>query len=65
MKTTSNVQAFPSAESTVSDRGMKLLDWFAGQALGGIYLKAIPKEAAKYAYDVAEAMFKEKEERKI
>lgn len=59
-----NPQAFPqSFESLKPDvEGMTLLDYFAGQALNNEWRKGYyPKDYAKDAYELAEAMLKERE----
>lgn len=55
----------PVTECSVST-GMTLRDWFAGQAVSGLLAcpkidpKAMPKDYAKAAYGVAEAMLAER-----
>jgi hypothetical protein len=59
--------AFPSGDGQYGggpnhDYGMRLRDWFAGQVLAGSAREFNkPSVAAKWAYDVAEAMLKERE----
>ena len=38
------------------ERGMSLRDWFAGQALVQMFMEYNKKEAAKQAYEIADAM---------
>ena len=45
--------AFPS--------GMSLRDYFAGQALGNLDSRGIEESAAKWCYEMADAMLKERE----
>lgn len=55
--------AFPNKSDIVSTRpeGMTLRDWFAGQALAGIAASYTLKEAASYAYALADKMLMERE----
>jgi hypothetical protein len=59
--------AFPSGDGQAGGGpnhyyGMRLRDWFAGQVLAGSARQFDkPSGAAKWAYDVAEAMLKERE----
>ena len=69
--------AFPSKTLTgastalhdIYHPGMSLRDWFAGMALSGIMISApddselLDDDIAKWAYDIAEAMLAEKEQR--
>jgi hypothetical protein len=69
--------AFPVLDSYVEqgytprldciDGGMRLRDWFAGQALAGCSIifpaeleEVIPEEAAKWCYEMADAMIAER-----
>ncbi len=54
--------AFPSGPEVPSQfSGMKLRDWFAGQALVAMMGGAQnPEQAAFFAYQVADAMLKER-----
>jgi hypothetical protein len=59
--------AFPVPENVKDyrDQGMKLRDWFAGQALAGLYantgFRYTPDGYAFEAYKVANAMIAERE----
>jgi hypothetical protein len=53
--------AFPT-NGGVTYKGMTLLDYFAGQALVG--MRGSSNEVARWSYDQAEAMLKEREKRK-
>jgi len=61
--------AFPSAhdpKTGVAQIGMTLRDYFAAKAMQGMIaepsLKATPYEFAQKAYEIADAMLKEKDE---
>jgi len=49
----------------VSIQEITMLDWFAGFALISTSTMATPSEAAKDAFDRAEAMMKEREKRML
>jgi hypothetical protein len=54
--------AFPTRHTDDVEPGMDLRDWFAGMAMAGSSRQFDkPAGAAKWAYDVAEAMLKERE----
>lgn len=57
--------AFPiRLTDAIQAEGMSLLDYFAGQALGGsIITTDEPQELASHAYEVAEAMLAERAKR--
>lgn len=62
-------QAFPSTvvldpdgDPYIEDQGMTLRDWFAGQALSGYVASHSYAEAARVAYDYADAMLKARED---
>jgi hypothetical protein len=54
--------AFPHREGW-NHSGMTLRDWFAGQAIATVAtnVTGYPEVSAKYAYQVADAMMKERE----
>lgn len=62
-----NIQklAFPfnsEQRSQVSDGGMSLRDYFAAQAIAGLAANMVPiTNLARYAYELADAMLKERE----
>ena len=68
-----NPQAFPKLNAeeqcsgeflAIQEKGMTLLDYFAGQALSSMDWEEFSnKDLAKEVYDVAEAMLKERERR--
>lgn len=66
-----NLPAFPNNSTrtnVINQEGMTLLDYFAGQALIGYATDAIglsSERMAELCYDMAEAMLKEREERKL
>ena len=60
--------AFPSDNGVKHDSGMTLRDWFAGQALAGLYGSEEIQEhewgnetIAHFCYDMADAMLKARE----
>lgn len=58
--------AFPSSSTSTPKDGMTLLDWFAGKALEGQSIDprpSITRENARWAYDQAREMIKEKRRR--
>lgn len=63
--------AFPVAAGQAQYPGMDLRDWFAGQALVGLLARQTadvcttpaPREAALYAYAIADAMLAERGKR--
>lgn len=61
-------QAFPMYEKRDALRGMSLRDWFAGQAVSGLYADhqyaGSHMEAAKCCYALADAMLAARNERK-
>lgn len=57
--------AFPQSSKSITEEGMSLLDYFAGQALVGLISFGSPyspKEKAEMAYSQAEDMIKERGE---
>lgn len=71
---TTRKPAFPTHHTQEHEPGMDLRDWFAGQALpscvntavqieasGGKLLKNGPAAAAEWAYEIADAMLKQRE----
>jgi hypothetical protein len=57
----------PTSGLTTASEGMDLRDWFAGQALQGIYAKGkfptgIMFDTAKEAYAIADEMMKQRKE---
>lgn len=56
--------AFPSQSATAYIHGMSLRDWFAGQALSGLYAdhtqEISAETAAEAAYRTADAMLAER-----
>jgi len=51
---------------SITERGMSLRDWFAGQALAGYMVTdpdVLPELAAKMVYAIADAMLAEREGR--
>jgi len=63
------MKAFPNGIITNGDgliiggqQGMDLRDWFAGLAMEGIVYEGVtPEQTAKAAYQMADAMMKERE----
>lgn len=56
-------QAFPNYHGGYSraDEGMTLRDYFAAKAMQGIIFECLePKDTAKFAYELADAMLKER-----
>lgn len=45
----------------ISIQDLRMLDWYAGFALIGASPMASPKEAARQAWDLAEAMMQERQ----
>ena len=61
-------QAFPAIDLVcdglgTGSKGMTLRDWFAGQALAGLRVNDYEKfeNAARHAYEIADAMLAERE----
>lgn len=50
-------------QDPISIQEITMLDWYAAFALLGASTMATPEEAAKEAFDKAEAMLKERKER--
>jgi hypothetical protein len=68
MSAPKNPYAFPGGRSKFDGRtypGMSLRDWFAGQALSGLmaHVRYSPRDAARQAYDIADAMLALSQER--
>ena len=62
--------AFPTSPSSGSEDGMTLRDWFAGQSLSGlvawaehhdVMIPAAIEDLPRAAYNLADAMLKERE----
>jgi len=54
------MKAFPNPNNT-QQAGMDLRDWFAGLAMEGIAFEGVtPEQTAKAAYQMADAMMKER-----
>lgn len=56
---------FPTNKASFWCDGMSLRDWFAGMALQGINTQELMfAEAARYAYQIADAMLKERDKKR-
>ena len=52
----------PTTGLIVEHEGMELRDWFAGLAMEGIVYEGVtPEQTAKAAYQMADAMMKQRE----
>ena len=62
--TPNNPPAFPGGSPTEIDKGMTLLDYFAGQAMQGMTCPEQPQDMVtivKAAYEIAQAMLSERD----
>ena len=57
------IESLVAKQDPISIQEITLLDWFAGFAMIGASNMASPEEAAKEAFDRAEAALKERKER--
>jgi len=57
----------PTTGAIVENQGMELRDWFAGLAIQGLAMELIAfqglgvKKAVEFAYEIADAMMKQRE----
>lgn len=62
-KKADGIEVLVAKQDPISIQEITMLDWFAGFALIGASTMSTPEDAAKEAFDRAEAMLKERKER--